>query len=401
MSLSLASAAGIGTGLAAGIGMAQGLVAACLVAHFSHRRPAAPADRPPVTVLKPLYGDEPLLERALASICEQDYPEWQVVFGVQNPSDPAIAVIERLRARYAAANISLVIDPTIHGSNLKVGNLINMFPHARHDVLVIADSDVHVRHDYLERLVAALQQPGVGLVTTLYAGLPAWPRLPAWLAATQISHLFLPSAVLARALGRQDCLGATMCLRRQDLARIGGLQALADHLADDNVLGRRIAALGLRVALADTLVLTTAPEARLAALFHHELRWARTIRALEPAGFAASVLQYPLAWALLTLLLSGGAAWAAALFLSCWLTRGLGAVIVNRSLRRMWGSQTKPNLAFRVPLWLLPIRDVLSVAVMLASYGGRRVDWRGHAMDADSPARSAAPHRPLEEVTSR
>ena len=135
-------------------------------------------------------------------------------------------------------------------------------------------------------------------------GLPAsqaGSRLAGRFGATQITHGFLPGAVLARALGRQDCLGATMCLRRQDLDRIGGFHALVDHLADDNVLGRRIAALGLRVALADTVPLTTVPEASLRALFRHELRWARTIRALEPAGFAASVLQYPLAWALLTI----------------------------------------------------------------------------------------------------
>ncbi len=125
-----------------------------------------------------------------------------------------------------------------------------MLPAARHDVLVIADSDVHVRPDYLERLVAALEAPGVGLVTTLYAGLPASPALPAQLGATQITHGFLPGALLARALGRQDCLGATMCLRRADLERIGGFAALVDHLADDNVLGRRIQRSGLDVGLA-------------------------------------------------------------------------------------------------------------------------------------------------------
>jgi ceramide glucosyltransferase len=292
--------------------------------------------------------------------------------------------------------MALVVDAAVHGPNLKVGNLINMFQAARHDILVIADSDVHARPDYLDRFVAALERPGVGLVTALYAGLPSQATTVTWLGATQITHGFLPGAVLARRVGREDCLGATMCLRRRDLDRIGGLRALVGHLADDNVLGRRIAALGLRVALADTVVLTTVPETRMAMLFRHELRWARTIRTLEPAGFAASVLQYPLAWALLSACLSGGALWSVGLFGIGWVLRALAALAVDRALAPFWGGDDKAALAFSCPVWLLPLRDVLSVTVMVASYGGRRVDWRGHAMQADSPV-----IRPIEGMNSR
>ena len=425
--------AGLAAGLA-GIGAAQALAASRLVASFARKPAKAAAERPPVTVLKPLYGDEPLLEAALATLCEQDYPVWQIVFGVQSEADPAIATVRRLQSRFPAADIALTIDPTLHGANRKVGNLINMFPAARHDTIVIADSDVHVRPDYLDRLVAALESPGVGLVTTLYAGLPAGtipapnpdapnpgpspgyrrnetsgrppsspaitgsksttpaprpPGLPARLGATQITHGFLPGAVLARAFGRQDCLGATMCLRRRDLERIGGLAALVDHLADDNVLGRRIAALGMRVALAQTVPLTTVPEPTLSALFRHELRWARTIRALEPAGFAASVLQYPLFWALLAIPLAGAAPWSIGLFMIAWVLRATAALGVDAALLPLWtrerGSNDDAALAFSCPVWLLPLRDIFSVAVMLASYGGRQVDWRGHGLHADTP----------------
>ena len=310
------------TAVLAGIGLVEALVVSRLVAVFARRPTVPPFARPPVTVLKPLHGDEPLLEEALTTLCRQDYPEFQIVFGVRDAADPAIAVVRRLQTRFPDLPITLTIDATLHGRNRKVGNLINMMPAARHDVLVIADADIHVRPDYLDRLLAALQQPGVGLVTVLYAGLPVIAEpgaraschdgnpgstLPGRLGATQITHGFLPGAVLARALGRQDCFGATMCLRRHVLEAIGGFPALVDHLADDNVLGRRVAALGLIIALADTVSLTTVPETSLRALFRHELRWARTIRALEPAGFAASVLQYPLAWALLTILLTGEA----------------------------------------------------------------------------------------------
>ncbi len=251
----------------------------------------------------------------------------------------------------------------------------------------------------------ALQGSDVGLVTTLYAGLPAPPvTLAGRLGATQITHGFLPGAVLSRAMGRQDCLGATMCLRRRDLQRIGGFQALVDHLADDNVLGRRIAALGLRVALTGTVPLTTVPETRLAALFQHELRWARTIRALEPVGFAASVLQYALAWGLLTVVLAGGALWSIGLFMIAWVLRAVAALRVDAALAPLWSGEREVNdeaaLAFSCPVWLLPLRDVLSVAVMLASYGGRHVIWRGYGLQADTPP-SSVELRPLEGIQPR
>jgi ceramide glucosyltransferase len=385
------------------VGLLQVLVASQLVVRFARAKRAAPLWRPPVTVLKPLHGGEPLLEDALATICRQDYPQWQVVFGVQEESDPAVAVVRRLQSRFPACDIALVIDPTLHGRNRKVGNLINMLPAARHDVLIIADSDVHVRPDYLDRLVCALAEPGVGLVTTIYAGLPATKALPAMNGAIQITQGFLPGAIMARAIGRQDCLGATMCLRRRDLVRCGGLRGLVDHLADDNVLGRRVRGLGLRVRLADTVTLTTVPEDNHAALFRHELRWARTIRALEPAGFAASAMQYPLAWALLTVLLSGGEFWSFGLFAIAWLLRALAAIRVDRSLAPLWNGDDTAALAFRCPVWLLPARDLLSVAVMVASYGGRQVDWRGYGLHADTPDAvvPAVPLRKIEEINAR
>jgi ceramide glucosyltransferase len=354
-------------------------------------------------VLKPLHGDEPLLEEALASVCQQDYQAWQVVFGVQDAADTALPVVRRLQARFPDCDIAVVVDPTGHGANRKVGNLMNMLPAAKHDVLVIADSDVHVAPDWLRRLVAALEVPGVGLVTTVYVGLPLPPApsrkgrgsslcngetppplagggwgegsqsLSSTLGALHINHYFLPGALLARAIGRQDCLGATMALHRQTLERIGGFPALVNHLADDNVLGRLVQRLGLRVALANTIPATTVGETTLRALWRHELRWARTIRALAPLPFAASVLQYPLAWAALAVLLAGAAPWSLAWFAAAW---GLGAAAAR-------GIDRALALANRTPLWLLPLRELMSVAVMAASYAGRRVDWRGHTLEAE------------------
>jgi ceramide glucosyltransferase len=394
--------------LPAGAGIAQTIAGAWLTRRFAAsamqrrggaRSAIAPLDgssRDPigspktvptgVTVLKPLHGDEPLLEAALASTCAQDYPTFQLVFGVQRADDPALDVVERVRRRFPATDIAVVVDPRPHGTNPKIGNLINMLPAAKHDRLVIADSDLHVAPDWLASVAAALEVPGTGLACTLYAGLPATGAVIERLAAMQITHTFLPGAVLSRALGRQDCLGATMALRRDTLTRIGGLEALQDHLADDNVLGRRVRALGLAVALADSVPATTVPEATLRALWRHELRWARTIRTLVPGQFAASVLQYPIVWAMLAIVLSGGGLsgrgfWTWSLFETAWLTRALAARVIDRALAPLLG-----DLAFRAPLWLLPARELLSIAVMLASYAGLRVNWRGHTLDADRPS---------------
>ena len=330
-------------------------------------------ERPPVSVLKPLCGAEPMLEAALASICSQDYPGYQVIFGVQEAHDPALQVVARMRHRYPACDIAVVVDPTLHGPNRKVGNLINMLPLARHDVLVFSDSDLHVAPDYLASIVAALEPAGVGLVTAMCMGLPTSAGIAARLGATAISHSFLPGVLISRTLGREDCLGTSMALRRETLARAGGLECLVRHLADDNVLARQVQRLGLQVVLASTVPMTGVPETSLRAIWHHELRWARTIRSLEPILFAASALQYPLFWAALTVALSGGAFWAAGLFAFTWAMRAVGVRQIERAFARRTGSW----------MWLLPFRDVLSVCEVAASYLGGRVVWRGHVMQVD------------------
>lgn len=368
----------------AGLGVFQALAGAWLSFRFSRALEPEPADRCAVTLLKPLHGDEPLLEQALASLCVQDISTYQIVFGVQSASDPAIEVVKRLSARFPAVDMTLVVDPARHGVNRKVGNLINMLPAAKHDLLAIADSDLHVAPDYLRRLAAALQPAGTGLATVLYTGRPANRGIVCALGTLAITHYFLPGALLARGLGRQDCLGATMMLRRDTLRRIGGLEALVGHLADDNALGRLVQELGLSVRLAGTVAATTVPEARIGDLFRHELRWARTIRALEPIAFLASSLQYPLIWAALALALSSGATWAVAAFPIVWLLRWLAAECVDRVMVPA-GVPSASGLALRVPFWLLPLRELMSAVVMIASYGGDQVDWRGHSLLADGP----------------
>ncbi len=362
------------------VGMLQSSAGWVAVNRFTRRSAIVPGKQPPVTILKPLHGDEPLLEDALASFCAQDYPEFQIVFGLQDPGDPALKVLDRLRARFPNLDMAVVVDPTPHGLNRKVANLINMAPQIRHDLLVIADSDIHAAPDYLSQLVSSLAMPGVGLVTTLYAGLPSGTTLTGRLGAEQINHAFLPGALMARGLGRQDCLGATMALTRATLDSVGGLHALANHLADDAVLGRLVKAQGLSIALAATVPATTVAEICLPELFEHELRWARTIQSLEAVGFAMSCVQYPLFWAALAVGLSGGAGWAWLGFALAWLVRGAAGYGIDRAL----------GLAPSAGLWSLPLRDLMSIAVMLASYRSDRVAWRGQILRATRPSLAPA-----------
>ena len=204
---------------------------------------------PPVTLLKPLCGAEPELYEHLRSFCQQDHPEFQIVFGVRDRTDPALEVAERLAAEFPSLPIDVVVDPQHHGSNGKVSNLINMMTRARHDVLALADSDTFVGSDYLSTVTAPLMDQNVGLVTCIYRGVPTasiWSRL----GAMYINEWYVPSVLVAWLFGYRGYVsGQTLCLRRDTLQAIGGLGAIANHLAEDYRLGELIRALGKRIVL--------------------------------------------------------------------------------------------------------------------------------------------------------
>jgi ceramide glucosyltransferase len=368
--------------LSAGVacaGIAQAVQGAAAVRRFAASGRRLPPDYalPPVTVLKPLYGADAGLAQALESFFALDYPVLQLVFGVQRHDDPAIAVVEALCDRYPHVDAILVCDATPHGANRKIANLINMFPHAAHDVLLISDSDMQVAADYLHHVAAALDAPDVGLVTTIYSGLPIGQGGVAQLGAAYITQIFASGALMARSLGRRDCMGATMCLRRDTLLRIGGLPALSPYVADDGVLGKKVLALGLDVALANSVPATTVCETRLPDLFSHELRWARTIRAMAPIGFVLSALQYPVAWALLSTLLSPSPGWSLGLLAAACLSRAAAGRIIETALR------VKPTA-----MLLAPLRDLVSMSVFCTAFFGDKVAWNGFVL-------STAPDRAL------
>jgi len=361
------------------LGVVQCLAGWLAVVRFAIQPKSVPSAFPPITILRPLYGAEPLLEEALVSCCTLTYPDFQIVFGLHHPGDPALGFVERLKLKFPKVDIAVVIDPTLHGANRKVSNLINMMPAVKHDLLVISDSDLRLPPDYLERLVVGMEAPNTGLVTAAYVGLP--PEALGWkarLGATQISHNFLPGVVLSRILGREDCLGSTTMLYRATLERTGGLHALVNLLAEDNVLGRRVQELGMSVGLADTVVAATVPEATVREIWDHEVRWSRTIRVSAPIGLAASSVQYPLFWAITACALSDGAPWSLSLFAISWLVRAAVVVGIDGALWRKTQMRTRLSTLF-----LLPLRDMLSILEIVASYCIDDVVWRGHRIDAN------------------
>lgn len=343
---------------------------------FARRPLPVSKEQSPVSILKPLHGAEPALYQNLRSFVEQDYPKLQIVLGVNNPEDGALAEARALIHDFPCQDIALVIDRHIRGNNQKVSNLENMLPAARHDILVLADSDMQVDSRYLAAVTAPLCDQGTGVVTCLYKG-ASGGGLWSDLGALQINFSFLANALFADALRiGGGCFGATIVLRRATLDRIGGFASLRDELADDRRIGDAARAQGLRVVLSRYLVEAQVYEPSFRALWSHELRWARTVKGLAPVGFAGTFVTHPLALALLAAAGSGfRLAPTILLGITC-ILRWTAAGVMARTL----GCPTRK-------LWLLPARDVLSFAVFVASFFGRRVLWRDQSFHVDPSGR--------------
>ncbi|TDR94489.1 bacteriohopanetetrol glucosamine biosynthesis glycosyltransferase HpnI [Enterovirga rhinocerotis] len=354
----------------AGAGILYLVLACAMVFRLAARRPPEPATWPAVSILKPLHGAEPRLFENLSSFVEQDYPgPVQILFGVQRPGDSAVAIVRRLIEAYPDRDLALVVDERSWGENRKVSNLANLAERARHEVVVLADSDMRVRRDYLRGVVACLAEPGVGAVTCPYHGI-ALPPLPARFVALGIDTHFLPGVTVSVGLGiGHPCLGSTIALRRETLEAIGGFQAIADSLADDHELGRRIRGQGLAIATTPFSLGHICVQDSAAALLAQELRWSRTIRQIEPAGHVGALLTHPLAFALAAFALAPGPV-AGAFVAAALLARLALCIAVERAFR------LPPH-----PYWLIPVRDLLSFFVYAASFLGRSVQWRGRQFD--------------------
>jgi len=341
----------------------------CVVRVGRHRARARLRHLPPVSILKPLHGDDGQLYDNLESFCRQDYPRYEVLCGVQDAGDPAAAVVHRLAARCGGARVRLITDSRSLGANPKVSNLANILRHARFETLLIADADIRVGPDYLRAVVGPLMDdPRVGLVTCLYVGVPGG-GLASRLGAMFINEWFLPSACVGAAIEPlRHAFGVTMVCPRTTLRSVGGFAAFADELADDYRLGRLVSQRRLRVALAPYVVRNVVVEPRLRTLFFHELRWARTIRTVRPVSYAASLLTFGIPTSLLWLTVSSHAAVASVILLGHLAIRCLGRMVIYRSVGQ--------HVSWPDTL-LVPLRDVASFMIGILSFAGRTVRWNG------------------------
>lgn len=325
---------------------------------------------PPVSILKPLKGTDPDIYESFRSHCLQDYPEYEIVFGVSDPEDPAVASVRQLQRDFPERPIKLVVSQNILGANVKVSNLEQMLPAARHQHLIVNDSDIRVERDYLRRVIAPLADERVGMVTCLYRGIAA-STLGSRLESLGISTDFCPGVLVAQQLegGLRFGLGSTLAFRRTDLEGIGGFRSIVDFLADDYELGRRIAALGLEVQLSDVVVETHLPAYDLRGFLAHQLRWARGVRDSRAGGYIGLVSTYGVMWALLVLIASHAAPWSRCVFGTTVLLRFAMALVVGKSVLQ--------DRQLLKSLWLLPARDLVAVVIWVASFAGHTVTWRG------------------------
>lgn len=355
--------AAIGTTLAAA---AMGyMVVAALARRWRPPPPrTVPRTVPPATVLKPLCGAEPGLYEQLRSFCQQSCAELQIVCGVRDADDPALEVVRRLQGEFPGLDLEIAANSTQHGTSGKVSNLINMLPLARYHHLVIADSDVRVGPDYLHRVIAPLLDQRVGIVTCLYRGCPR-PGLWSLLGALFINEWFMPSVRVAACFGmRSFASGATIALRRETLSRIGGFAAIVNQLADDYRLGEITRRAGLRTVLCDVEVETSVEEATLCDLAHHELRWLRTIRTVQPLGYALCGVTFGVPVAILGCLLASGSGVSIVMLVITVAAR----FVIDSAPRKAW-----PLFA---QLWLVALNDLLAFSLWWWGFATRRVQWR-------------------------
>jgi ceramide glucosyltransferase len=349
------------------LGVLYNLTAAILVLRFPHPTKLARGSCPSVSVLKPLHGNEPGLFRRLASFCRQDYPaEVQVVCGTQSDKDPAQDVVKLLAATHPSTQIDLKVNARDHGTNRKVSNLINMQAAARHEALLLSDSDIVVEPKFLSSVVVDLQSPGVGAVSCAYFGIAAggiWARLSALYINTQ----FLPNVVTALTFdATQPCFGAAILMRRSVLDRIGGLGAFADELADDFAIGRAIRAAGYRVVIPRFAVGHVCFEREFRSFFERQLRSARTIRSVDPVGYIGTIFMHPFILAVMAAMT--GMPHPALMIATATAAR----LVLCSCVEWAFGLPRQPH-------WLVPLHDVISFAIFVTSFLGSAVVWRGHS----------------------
>lgn len=347
------------------LGIVYNILAALLAPRFNRASRLDFHSPRPVTILKPLHGSEPGLFLRLAALCRQQYgAKIQLVCGTQESTDPANAVVRLLQRLYPSSEIDLVIDDRLRGENPKVANLVNMEAKARHEILVLSDSDIVVEDHFIGRIAAELDNTRVGAVTCLYCGIGSgsmWSQV----SALNINAQFLPNVIVALTFGAaKPCFGSAIAMRRDVLKRIGGLQAYLDELADDYAIGKAVRDAGLEVVVTRWAVGHVCLERSLRSFWAHHIRTSRTIRSIDPIGYVGTIFMHPTMLAVIAVLTGAqhpialpGIAFASRAFL-------------NFSIARTFNLQ-------RQALWLLALHDAVSFAVFLCSFFRAAIEWRG------------------------
>lgn len=362
-----------------------GYYAACLIAafRFLSEDKQQTSSAPTVTILKPLKGADSETDACFRSHFEIDYPAYQLVFGVADKNDPAVAILENLRSEFPKIDSQVVFCPEQLGANRKVSNLVQMLPAAKYDYLVINDADMLVRPEYLREVLAPFANEKIGFVTCVYRALPSkslWSKIEALGICTE----FMPAVLLARMIegGVNFGLGATLACTKKAIAAMGGFESLLNRLADDYDLGTGIKRAGFATALSPYVAETHAPDYDLRGFWNHQIRWNRTVRDARPAGYAGLIFTFGIFWSLLAMAFARGALWSSLLF---------ALVLGMRYLMAIGAGGIALGDRFLVrDLWLLPIRDAMSMVVWIASYFGRTVVWRGERFLLDKGTITAA-----------
>lgn len=324
-----------------------------------------PSRLPAVTVLKPLSGADPSLEQNLASFFTQDHPELQLVFGVERADDPALEVVRQLMALHPTVDATVVVHKLPSGLNPKVRNLRGMISHAKHDLILISDSNVRAPSHYVRELATIkASDPAIGLVTNLFAGYGAG-GLGADLESVQLSGFVAAGAALPTAVGDAAVIGKSMLMSRADLDAMGGFDRVADVLAEDYVIGKMFENVGKKVVMAPTILSNIVGRLSVKAVFDRHLRWSMMRARLRPVCFFLEPLTIPLFVLPLALIAFG--AWAFVWLFSMYLLRDVVGWTILRGARGL-----------RAPMLLGALRDVLALAVWCATPFKRHVAWRGH-----------------------
>ncbi len=353
-------------------GSIYGLLCLFTLWHFrTETRPPSPcsfSQWPPVTLLKPVCGLEKNQRISLRSACLQDYPEFQVVFSVQDPNDPAVPLLKEMQQAYPE-RVSVAVENNQAGPNGKINNLVGALAHARHDILVISDSDVCLESDYLKNIIAPLADPRVGFVCTLYKATAA----DRWYEKMELLTLnadFIPSVVFAHVSGASKfCLGSSVALRRASLKEMGGLEALADYLAEDYEMGRRLWVSGKRMVLLPYFVDIVVDLQDFSQWWNHQVCWDQKTHAAHPVGFFASIVTRSVPFALLLAASRLGDG------LGLYILGGVfGLRLATAAAIMGWGFRDREGLK---SLILLPLRDIAALVSWVLAFTKKTVIWRG------------------------